>query len=190
MGAREGASASAQMDLSVGVVGKPRCKGSRWQARERLRRYCKMSSNNSSSKVVTVDEQALKQADGQAVDEDGFPVVDETPEFEATVEQEVQAKVDANHPDGIVDTDDEQIYGATLEQEERIRAREDELERISAQAEIGTQEDRAKRTRTIAANQNKAQRVEFRNGRQVWTQWRTRSRRIPGQNSRRSSWRP
>ncbi|ELY86920.1 transcriptional regulator PadR family protein [Natrinema altunense JCM 12890] len=53
-------------------------------------------------------------------------------EFEATVEQEVQAKVDANHPDGIVDTDDERIHGATLEQEERIRAREDELERISA----------------------------------------------------------
>jgi len=31
------------------------------------------------------------------------------------------------------------IYGATLEQEERIRAREAELERISAQAELGTQ---------------------------------------------------
>src|SRR6056297_2528242 len=120
-----------------------------------------MSSNNSSSKVVTVDEQALKQADEQAVDEDGFPVVGETPEFEATVEQEVQAKVDANHPDGIADTSDERIHGATLEQEERIRAREDELERISAQAEIGTQEGRAKRTRTIAANQNKARRVEF-----------------------------
>ncbi|RZV12585.1 hypothetical protein BDK88_0128, partial [Natrinema hispanicum] len=74
-----------------------------------------MSSNNSSSKVVTVDEQALKQADEQAVNEDGFPVVDETPEFEATVEQEVQAKVDANHPDGIVDTSDDRIHGATLE---------------------------------------------------------------------------
>ena len=33
-----------------------------------------------------------------------------------------QAKVDANHPDGMVDASDERIYGATLEQEERIRA--------------------------------------------------------------------
>jgi pimeloyl-ACP methyl ester carboxylesterase len=51
-----------------------------------------------------VDEQAFEKADEQAVDEDGFPVVDETPEFEAAVEQETQAKVDANHPDGIADT--------------------------------------------------------------------------------------
>jgi len=40
-----------------------------------------MSSNSSSSKVVTVDEQAFEKAGGQTVDEDGFPVVDETPEF-------------------------------------------------------------------------------------------------------------
>jgi len=33
----------------------------------------------------------------------------------------------------MVDTSEERIYGATLEQEERIRAREAELERISAQ---------------------------------------------------------
>ncbi|WP_254533426.1 SOSS complex subunit B family protein [Natrinema gelatinilyticum] len=120
-----------------------------------------MSSNNSSSKVVTVDEQALKQADEQAVDGDGFPIVDETPEFEATVEQEIQAKVDANHPEGIADTSDDRIHGATLAQEERIRAREDELERISAQAEIGTQKGRTKRTRAIAARQSKARRLEF-----------------------------
>jgi len=49
-------------------------------------------------------------------------VVDETPEFQATVRMEVQAKVDANHPDGMVDTSE---GGSTvrLEQEERIRAR-------------------------------------------------------------------
>ncbi len=109
-----------------------------------------MSSTNSSRKVVTVDEQAFEKAGGQAVDEDGFPVVDETAEFEATVEQEIQAKVDANHPDGIADTSENRIHGVTLEQEERIRAREAELERISAQAELGTQEGREKRSRTMA----------------------------------------
>src|SRR6056297_855715 len=120
-----------------------------------------MSSNNSSQKVVTVDEQAFENAGEQAVDEDGFPVVDETPEFEATVEQETQAKVDANHPDGIADTSEDRIHGVTLEQEERIRAREAELERISAQAELGTQEGRAKRTRDIAAKRSAARRAEF-----------------------------
>lgn len=110
-----------------------------------------MSSTNSSRKVVSVDEQAFEQAGGQAIDEDGFPVVDETPEFEATVEQETQAKVDANHPDGIADTSEDRIHGVTLEQEERIQAREAELERISAQAELGTQEGREQRTQAVVS---------------------------------------
>ncbi|QRV18056.1 DNA-binding protein (plasmid) [Haloterrigena salifodinae] len=110
-----------------------------------------MSSNNASGKVVSVDEQAFEKAGGQAVDEDGFPVVDETPEFEAAVEQETQAKVDANHPDGIADTSEDRIHGVTLEQEERIRAREAELERISAQAELGTQDGREQRTREVVS---------------------------------------
>jgi len=112
-----------------------------------------MSSNNASGKVVSVDEQAFEKAGGQAVDEDGFPVVDETPEFEAAVEQETQAKVDANHPDGIADTSEDRIHGVTLEQEERIQAREAELERISAQAELGTQDGREQRTREVVREQ-------------------------------------
>ncbi|AHG05634.1 DNA-binding protein (plasmid) [Halobacterium sp. DL1] len=120
-----------------------------------------MSSKNVPSEVVSVDEQAFEKSDEAAVDEDGFEVVDETPEFQATVQMEVQAKVDANHPDGMVDTSEERIYGATLEQEERIRAREAELERISAQAELGTQEGREKRTRDIAAKRSAERRAEF-----------------------------
>ena len=120
-----------------------------------------MSSNNSNRKVVSVDEQAFEQADEQAVDEDGFPVVDETPEFEAAVKQETQAKVDANHPDGIADTSEDRIHGVTLEQEERIQAREEELERISAKAEFGMQEGRKERTRDIAAKRSTERRVEF-----------------------------
>nr|WP_256399342.1 hypothetical protein [Haloarchaeobius litoreus] len=120
-----------------------------------------MSSKNVPSGVVSVDEQAFEKADEAAVDEDGFEVVDETPEFQATVQMEVQAKVDANHPDGMVDTSEERIYGATLEQEERIRAREAELERISAKTEMGTQEGREKRTRDIAAKRSAERRAEF-----------------------------
>ncbi|WP_458186216.1 DNA-binding protein [Haladaptatus sp. NG-WS-4] len=120
-----------------------------------------MSSKNVFGNEVSVDEQAFEKADEAAVDEEGFEVVDETPKFQATVQMEVQAKVDANHPDGMVDTSDERIYGATLEQEERIRAREAELERISAQAELGTQDGREKRTRDIAAKRSAEWRAEF-----------------------------
>jgi hypothetical protein len=120
-----------------------------------------MSSKNIFGNEVSVDEQAFEKADEATVDEDGFEVVDETPKFQATVQMEVQAKVDANHPDGMVDTSDERIYGATLEQEERIRAREAELERISAQAELGTQEGREKRTRDIAAKRSAERRAGF-----------------------------
>ena len=107
-----------------------------------------MSSKKSTSKVVSVDEQAYEQKAAQAeCGSEAEYVVDETPEFRATVEMEIQAKVDANHPDGIVDTSGDRIYGVTLAQEERIRAREEELELISAQAELGQQDGRAWRTR-------------------------------------------
>ena len=119
-----------------------------------------MSSNNASGKVVTVDEQAFEKAGGQAVDEDGFPVVNETLEFEAAVEQETQAKVDANHPDGIADTSEDRIHGVTLEQEERIEAREAELEHINAQAELGTQDGRAQRTREVVTERRQRKREE------------------------------
>jgi len=120
-----------------------------------------MSGKQLSSNEVSVDEQAFENAGEQAVDEDGFPVVDETPEFEATVEQETQAKVDANHPDGIADTSEDRIHGVTLEQEECIQAREAELERISAQAGLGTQDGREQRTREVAAQGSTKRRREF-----------------------------
>ncbi|GGN24902.1 DNA-binding protein [Halarchaeum nitratireducens] len=110
-----------------------------------------MSSNNASGKVVSVDEQAFEDLERETVDEDGFTVVAETPAFQATVQEETQAKVDANHPDGITDADQERIPGVTLAQEERIQAREAELDWISARAELGEQEGRARRTRDIAA---------------------------------------
>ncbi|WP_137283745.1 DNA-binding protein [Halorussus salinisoli] len=119
-----------------------------------------MSSKNARSKVVSVDERAYEQVDEQEVEAE-FEVVDETPEFRATVQMEIQAKVDMNHPDGVVETSDERIEGVTLEQEERIRAREAELEYISAKAKLGTQDGRAKRTRISAAAGSTKRRKEF-----------------------------
>ena len=115
-----------------------------------------MSSNNASGKVVSVDEQAFENAGEQAVDEDGFEVVDDQPEFRATVQQETQAKVDSNHPDGIV----QDFSHLSLAQEEKIRAREAELDHISAQAELGTQDGRAQRTREIVTERRQRKREE------------------------------
>jgi len=146
-----------------------------------------MSSNSSSSKVVTVDEQAFEKAGGQTVDEDGFPVVDETPEFRATVDMEVQAKVDSNHPDARVEEGPDHMFGKTLEQEERIEAREAELEHISAQAELSQQEGRAKRTRDIAAKRSAERRVEFQKRAASVNPMADPGEAILVQNSRRSS---
>lgn len=41
-------------------------------------------------------------------------------------------------PTGLPDTSEERIHAVTLEQEERILAREAELERINSQAELRT----------------------------------------------------
>ncbi|GAA0280232.1 DNA-binding protein [Halobacterium noricense] len=112
-----------------------------------------MSSTNGSSNVVSVDAQAFEHPDEQTDAEDGLAVVDETPTFEAAVEQETQAKVDANHPDGIKETSGERIHGVTLEQEERILGREAELEHISARADLGRQEGREARTRDVVTKQ-------------------------------------
>ena len=66
-----------------------------------------MSGKQISTNEVSVDAQALEATPEAGVDDDGFQVVDEAPEFRPSVEQETQAKVDANHPDGIADTSED-----------------------------------------------------------------------------------
>ncbi len=120
-----------------------------------------MSSKNLISNEVSVDEQAFENADERRVDEDGFEVVDETPEFRPSVQMEIQAKVDSNHPDARVEAGPDRMYGKTLAQEERIQAREAELERISAKAAFGIQEGREERTREVVVEESAERRVEF-----------------------------
>jgi hypothetical protein len=109
-----------------------------------------MSSKQVTTNEVSADEQAFNHQRATEADD----VVDEAPELRPTVEQEIQAKVDANHPDGIV-----QDYShLPLAQEERIRAREAELEHISAQAELGTQDSRAERTREVVVEERRERR--------------------------------
>jgi ssDNA-binding replication factor A large subunit len=113
-----------------------------------------MSSKQVTTNEVSADAQAFNHQRATEADD----VLDEEPELRPTVEQEIQAKVDANHPDGIV-----QDYShLPLAQEERIRAREAELEHISAQAELGTQDGRAERTREVVVEQRREQRESHR----------------------------
>ena len=120
-----------------------------------------MKNKNLTSNEVSVDEQAFEKDDEQRVDEDGFEIVDETPEFRPSVQMEIQAKVDANHPDARLEVGPDHLYGKTLVQEERIQGREAELASISAKAVFGSQEGREERTREIVVEETTARRVEF-----------------------------
>jgi len=120
-----------------------------------------MRNRNVTSNEVSVDEQAFKKTDEVRVDEEGFEVVDETVEFRPSVEMEIQAKVDANHPDGRLDAGSDHLRGKTLVQEERIQGREAELASISAKAVFGSQDGREARTRDAVVEQSAARRVEF-----------------------------
>ena len=100
-----------------------------------------MSTQRVTRQEVSVDEQAFEQESSGA----------EKQSFRPSVEQEIQAKVDGNHPDGIC----EDYSHLPLAQEERIRAREAELERISAQAALGGQDGRAERTREVVVEQRR-----------------------------------
>ena len=127
---------------------------------ERLRCY-PIKNRNLTSNDVSVDEQAFEKDDERRVDEDGFEVIDETPEFRPSVQIEIQAKVDANHPNGRLEAGPDHIYGKTLVQEERIQGQEAELASINAKAVFGSQDGREERTREIVVEETTARRVEF-----------------------------
>lgn len=69
----------------------------------------------------------------------------------ASVTQETRAKVDGLHPDAHSEMGPD-LHGQSLAQRERIQAREAELERISARAELGA-DDRGERTREAVVSQ-------------------------------------
>jgi hypothetical protein len=94
-----------------------------------------------------------QEVSGDEQHEERFAVVEE-PELRATVEMEVQAKVDTNHPDA-------RPEGMTLEAEERMAGREMEIERTSRRVELSRQNDREARTRRVAAQGSRQRRCDF-----------------------------
>jgi len=117
-----------------------------------------MSGKQLSTNVVSVDAQALEPTRERSENDEVGEVIENTPEFRPSVQQETQAKVDSNHPDGMV----QDVSHLTLEQEERIRSREAELEHISAQAELTSQDGRARRTREVVVEDRRELRRERR----------------------------
>ncbi len=107
-------------------------------------------------------EAAAEKTDVVVEVEDPFEedIVDETPEFRPSVEQETHTKVETNHPETVVGREENEFRHLPLAQEERIRAREKELELISAKATFGTQEGREKQTREVVVEQRRERRVE------------------------------
>ncbi|WP_117594460.1 DNA-binding protein [Haloprofundus halophilus] len=91
-------------------------------------------------------------------DEDGFEVVDEVAERErnlrATVEMEIRARIDTDHYET-------RRRGLTLEQEERIEAREWELRQTRVRFDRQQESDREARTRRVAVRGSVERRRAF-----------------------------
>ncbi|MFC6992422.1 DNA-binding protein [Haladaptatus sp. GCM10025707] len=83
-----------------------------------------------------------------------FAAVEERPELRPTVEMEIQAKVDTNHPDV-------GMTGLTLAAEERMRAREWEIAKTRKRWDDRQESDREARTRRRVSEQSKERNVEF-----------------------------
>jgi hypothetical protein len=121
-----------------------------------------MSSKRITSDGRAVDEQATNH-DVSFEGESDFEV-DERVEFRASVEQDTQARVDTNHPDTRSVNEAGSNEHLTLIQEERIRGREVELERISARAEVSRQKGRERRSREVAEERVGGRRERLRVG--------------------------
>jgi len=107
-----------------------------------------MSDRNPRGNEVSSVAQAVKHvdldvrepiADEQALED----VVEEKSELRPSVEQEIQGKVDTNHPDANPE-------GLTLEAEERMQAREAEISRTFQRVDRRVDSDRENRTQAVA----------------------------------------
>jgi hypothetical protein len=94
-----------------------------------------------------------QEVSGDEQHEERFEVVEE-PALRPTVEMEVQATVDTNHPDA-------RPEGLTLEAEERMAGREMEIERTSRRVELSRENEREARTRRVATRVSERRRRTF-----------------------------
>jgi len=89
-----------------------------------------------------------KVSDAQADEQDVDAAVEEGPELRRSVEQEIQGKVDSNHPEA-------RPEGMTLEGEEKFRAREDEIRSTRQRLDREQSSDREEWTREVVSSQTR-----------------------------------
>ncbi|WP_256391482.1 DNA-binding protein [Natronoarchaeum rubrum] len=106
---------------------------------------------------TTVDEWADEAADEWASGAADEWVVDETPELRASVEQDVQATVDYADDQEI----DGRLFGQTLAAQERLEAREWEVERTHERWDRGRYSMREEETRVVVSEGRERFRREF-----------------------------
>lgn len=122
------------------------------------------------STYTPITEKAQGQNQTETSESDTEPSLEQP--LHATVELEVQAKVDTNHPDSHrrQNGDQQDFTGQTLAQEERIKAREQELTHIRERAHTSRQKDRAARSRRRAHRRCSDDRTAPTDPREVLTQ--------------------
>lgn len=123
-----------------------------------------MASDNVLGQERSVDEQAYEQPDAE-------PAPVEQPR-RPTVDQEIRAKVDSNHPDA-------GVTGLTLAQEERLQAREAEIARTRERARADPDTTRERGSRELAAVRSRARRRDFQRRRASVDPWAAPERGDP-----------
>ena len=94
------------------------------------------------------------QVDERATEQFADAVVDETPELAATVELERQGRIDSTNPEA-------RGRGLTLVAEERLAAREAEIERTQLRMDRSQEPGRERRTKKVVEQGSRARRREF-----------------------------
>ncbi|MEF8822141.1 MAG: DNA-binding protein [Halovenus sp.] len=106
-----------------------------------------MSDKDAIAEEVWVDEQIERtRAQREAAAKGDEP---DTPELRASVEQETQGTVDHADDEWV----DDRLFGQTLADEEKLQAREQEIERTRRRIDDRQESDREARTRQVVSEQ-------------------------------------
>ena len=111
-----------------------------------------MSDKDAIAEEVWVDEQIENSRERR----EAATERDDTPELRASVEQDTQAKVDHADDEWV----DDRLFGQTLADEEKLKAREEEIERTRRRIDDRQESDREARTRQVVREQTRTRHAQ------------------------------
>jgi len=111
-----------------------------------------MSDKDAIAEEVWVDEQIENSRERR----EAATERDDTPELRASVEQDTQAKVDHADDEWV----DDRLFGQTLADEEKLKAREREIERTRHRIDDRQESDREARTRQVVREQTRTRHAQ------------------------------